>query len=125
MSRGINAGNKGQGSNWCSKAKRAWVHARDNHLCVWCGAAIDAHSTKLTIDHIVPRSKGGTNEAQNLVTACMKCNRRRGNVSAYEYLDDDAPSVYELSLRMLAIAMLTPSPASYKRFMRRDMGSAA
>ena len=48
---------------------------RDNHICQYCGA----HSTRLTIDHIIPRQKGGTDTWENLVTACVQCNTQKGH----------------------------------------------
>lgn len=50
------------------------IYKRDDHTCQYCG------STKnLTIDHIVPRSKGGQNTWSNLVTCCYSCNIRKGD----------------------------------------------
>lgn len=74
MARGRNAGNRGQGSNWIQRAKRLRIYARDDHQCVWCGAR-----EHLTLDHLLPRSHGGSNHHTNLFTACMRCNRERGN----------------------------------------------
>jgi 5-methylcytosine-specific restriction endonuclease McrA len=48
---------------------------RDNHTCQFCG---DTESP-LTIDHVVPRSRGGTTSWENCVTACLRCNHRKGN----------------------------------------------
>jgi len=50
------------------------VLIRDNHSCTYCGAKDD-----LTIDHIVPASKGGEWSWTNLTTACAKCNNRKGD----------------------------------------------
>lgn len=48
---------------------RREVLRRDNHACQYCG------STKhLTLDHVIPRSKGGQHTWDNVVTACEKCN---------------------------------------------------
>jgi 5-methylcytosine-specific restriction endonuclease McrA len=53
---------------------RSKIYKRDNHTCVYCG------STKnLTLDHVIPRSRGGTNEWTNLVTSCFNCNLKKGN----------------------------------------------
>jgi 5-methylcytosine-specific restriction endonuclease McrA len=41
---------------------------------VYCGSNKD-----LTLDHVVPKSRGGGNEWTNLVTSCFKCNLRKGN----------------------------------------------
>jgi 5-methylcytosine-specific restriction endonuclease McrA len=53
---------------------------RDNHICQYCGA----HSTRLTIDHIIPRQKGGPDTWENLVTACVQCNTQKGHKSVSE-----------------------------------------
>ena len=48
---------------------------RDNRVCQYCGKT----DTKMTIDHIIPKVKGGTDTWENLVTACFKCNSKKGN----------------------------------------------
>lgn len=50
------------------------IYKRDNHRCVYCGAASD-----LTLDHVLPRARGGTDSWENLVTACNRCNSQKGN----------------------------------------------
>lgn len=47
---------------------------RDRHKCQYCGT-----TDKLTIDHVIPRSRGGGDQWENLVTACTTCNHRKGN----------------------------------------------
>ncbi len=49
------------------------VFARDEHKCRQCGA-----EKNLTIDHIVPLAKGGTNELNNLQILCRSCNSKKG-----------------------------------------------
>ncbi|MGI9142010.1 MAG: HNH endonuclease, partial [Fluviibacter sp.] len=51
------------------KKIRAAVLARDNHICAYC-----LSDQANTVDHVVPRSKGGTDDLDNLVAACMSCN---------------------------------------------------
>ena len=48
---------------------------RDNNRCQYCNSP----SIPLTIDHIVPRNKGGQDTWENLVAACVKCNTKKGN----------------------------------------------
>ena len=48
---------------------------RDNHTCQYCGAK----SVLMTIDHIIPRNKGGGDSWENLVAACVPCNTTKGN----------------------------------------------
>src|ERR1700735_5019605 len=52
---------------------RRAVLDRDGYLCVYCGARDD------TIDHVRPRSKGGTHIWTNVVAACARCNHRKGD----------------------------------------------
>lgn len=51
------------------------VLKRDGHRCQYCGSS---HG-KMTTDHVVPRSQGGSESWRNLVCACASCNRRKGN----------------------------------------------
>ena len=48
---------------------------RDNHTCQYCGI----RSVPMTIDHIIPRQRGGEDSWYNLVAACVICNTRKGN----------------------------------------------
>ena len=52
---------------------RRGVLQRDQHRCAYCRARAE------TVDHVVPRSRGGTNEASNLRLAHRRCNGRRGS----------------------------------------------
>jgi 5-methylcytosine-specific restriction endonuclease McrA len=56
------------------KITRRAVFARDDWTCQYCGAR-----SNLTVDHVVPRSKGGTSSWDNIVASCAPCNRRKGN----------------------------------------------
>jgi hypothetical protein len=56
------------------KINRQRIYKRDNHECVYCGS-----KKNLTIDHIIPKSKGGENTWLNLVTSCSSCNRLKGD----------------------------------------------
>ena len=57
------------------KITRKAVLARDSWTCQYCG------STKpgLTVDHVIPRSRGGKSVWENIVASCASCNRRKGN----------------------------------------------
>ena len=56
--------------------KRILVLERDNYTCRKCGRK--ASEGRLEVDHIVPVSKGGTDELNNLQTLCFECNRGKG-----------------------------------------------
>jgi 5-methylcytosine-specific restriction endonuclease McrA len=57
------------------KITRRAVFARDGWRCQYCGAR-----TNLTVDHVIPRSKGGTTAWDNIVASCAPCNRRKGDL---------------------------------------------
>ena len=57
--------------------RRAQIYMRDSYRCQYCGESRAAAG--LTLDHILPRAQGGTSTPGNLVTACEKCNQRKGN----------------------------------------------
>lgn len=56
---------------------RKLVMRRDAYMCAYCGAK--CKQEHLTIDHVLPKSLGGTNSFANCVTACLSCNRTKGN----------------------------------------------
>lgn len=53
---------------------------RDANKCQYCGKK----ATDMTIDHVVPRSRGGRDSWENLVTACVNCNNHKGNKTPEE-----------------------------------------
>ncbi len=57
--------------------KRARIYIRDKYRCQYCGD--HKHAKDLTLDHILPRAQSGESTPQNLVTACVPCNQRKGN----------------------------------------------
>jgi 5-methylcytosine-specific restriction endonuclease McrA len=68
---------------------RAGVLVRDRRRCGYCGGAAS------TIDHVLPRSRGGGNEWANTVAACGRCNNRKG---------DRTPSEARMPLRVTPFA---------------------
>src|SRR5438128_10784526 len=56
------------------KITRRAVFARDRWTCQYCGSR-----SNLTVDHVVPRSKGGESSWDNIVASCAPCNRRKGD----------------------------------------------
>ena len=48
---------------------------RDNHICQYCGTK----KGPITIDHILPKGRGGNDPGENLVAACQSCNQRKGD----------------------------------------------
>ncbi|MGH2842826.1 MAG: HNH endonuclease [Solirubrobacteraceae bacterium] len=56
------------------KITRRAIFARDSWTCQYCGSR-----AQLTVDHVIPRSKGGDSSWDNIVAACAPCNRRKGD----------------------------------------------
>lgn len=64
---------------------REYLLAKWNRTCAYCGAT----DVPLNIDHIHPRSKGGSNRVSNLAVACVPCNEKKGNRPIGEFLAGD------------------------------------
>lgn len=61
------------------RLSRQNIFLRDNHICQYCYTKFS--EKKLTIDHVIPLSKGGRHEWTNVVTACSSCNNKKGDKS--------------------------------------------
>ena len=57
------------------KISRRALFARDGWRCVYCGTT----NGRLTLDHVIPRSRGGDSVWENVVTSCAPCNLKKGN----------------------------------------------
>ena len=96
-----------------------FLFARDRYRCQYCGR----HSAELkprealTRDHLIPISRGGTNEWNNVVTACSTCNARKGNHLAAEIGMHPLHAPVEPHFVHLswAVRRLTPTQARYIR----------
>lgn len=64
---------------------RTSIYERDGNACVYCGS-----SENLTIDHRVPELRGGTNETDNLQTACRQCNASKRDLTHEEFVNRNA-----------------------------------
>ena len=53
------------------------VLIRDERICQYCGREVSL--SEFQLDHVIPRSRGGLSTWENLVTSCMRCNRRKAN----------------------------------------------
>jgi 5-methylcytosine-specific restriction endonuclease McrA len=55
------------------------IWRRDHFTCRYCGRSAIYEDITLEIDHVVPVKRDGSNDSHNLVTACVRCNRRKGS----------------------------------------------
>lgn len=87
-------------------SKRNVIH-RDLYTCQYCGVM----SRKMTIDHVVPQSKGGKSTFENCVAACRECNNSKGDRTPHEAnmtlkKQPKQPTIMEfLTLRMKALGV--------------------
>jgi len=61
------------------KIGRFVIFERDMFICIYCGSSSIIDGVKLHVDHIIPKSKGGLDEAGNLITSCNQCNLEKFN----------------------------------------------
>lgn len=66
------------------KPTRVLILKRDSHTCQYC----EYKGPNLTIDHILPKSRGGQDTWQNLVTSCLDCNNCKDNRTPEEWADE-------------------------------------
>lgn len=61
------------------RLSRQNIFLRDKHICQYCHKGFS--EKRLTVDHVIPLSKGGQHEWTNVVTACSHCNNKKGDKS--------------------------------------------
>ena len=83
------------------------ILTRDDHQCQYCGNHF--RESDLTIDHVIPRSKGGKNEWDNVVAACRACNQRKS-----DYLLENSP----------VSIIRKPKKPSYRSLIKKRIGDA-
>ena len=81
--------NSKQGAKWIRREKRLAIYIRDGLACAYCGFSLE-DGAMLTLDHINPSSKGGSNDENNLVTCCHKCNSSRQDRPVAKFIRDVA-----------------------------------
>lgn len=102
--------------HWRLPVSRRGVLARDLYTCQYCGRQPGRKS--LTIDHVVPRAQNGPKSWENLVTACMPCNRRKGGRRPEEA--GMRLPVQPFTPRFIAVAFVTSTSqhASWEKYFR-------
>ena len=80
---------KNHGSKWIRPEKRLAIYLRDGMCCAYCGSTVESSKEPLSLDHLLPASKGGGNHEGNLITCCMSCNRRRQDMDLDKWLSQE------------------------------------
>jgi hypothetical protein len=74
---------------------REYVLTRDRHACRYCGKS----GVVLNLDHVVPRSRGGTTGPGNLVASCVPCNMAKGDATAAEFGHPEVQAQVDVPLK--------------------------
>lgn len=98
------------------KLNRRNIFARDENRCQYCGSHFPTQ--ELTIDHIVPRSRGGGSTWKNLVCACVDCNVKKGGRLPKEaHMRLTQPPVRPRRSPVLHLKLRHPKYQSWKTFL--------
>lgn len=98
------------------RLNRRNLFARDGHCCQYCGQSLPP--SQLSLDHVVPRSKGGPTTWENVVASCVKCNTKKGGRTPQEARMDlqTEPSKPKHN-PMLTMKLDNPKYESWKTFL--------
>jgi HNH endonuclease len=83
--RRLRSNGQGQGMNWIRRSTREAIYHRDGDACLYCQRRRHADIFSLSLDHVVPYSKGGADSPENLVTSCLDCNVLRSDRSVADF----------------------------------------
>src|SRR6201984_1699742 len=91
---------------------------RDRNSCQYCSVVLTAG--ELTLDHVVPRSRGGLSTWENLVACCHNCNRRKGNQLLHELTDmklQREPRPFSLHTSRHIMRMIGSADAAWRKYL--------
>ena len=104
-----------------SGSKRLRIYMRDKFRCQYCG--VKKNVDGLTLDHILPRSRGGDNSPVNVVTACVACNNRKGNRTPDEARMPllTSQSALRVKLERVVLCHYAEARAEWRKYLFMDM----
>jgi 5-methylcytosine-specific restriction endonuclease McrA len=104
-----------------SGMKRLRIYMRDKFRCQYCGDKKTA--AELTLDHILPRSRGGDNSPVNIVTACLQCNNRKRDRTPAEARMPLLTSltVLRVKLERVVLCHYAEARAEWRKYLFMDM----
>jgi 5-methylcytosine-specific restriction endonuclease McrA len=103
-----------------SGSKRLRIYMRDKFRCQYCGDK--KGGTELTLDHIMPRSRGGDNSPVNVVTACVPCNNRKANRTPAEARMPllTSQSALRVKLERVVLCHYAEARAEWRKYLFMD-----
>lgn len=97
------------------------IYKRDNYTCQYCNS--QPGTERLTVDHVIPRSRGGHSDWYNCVSACEECNKKKGNRLLHETHMKLLRSPYKPEGDLALFFPLTSMKMSWENFIRRKLCS--
>ena len=95
---------------------RANIYARDDHECQYCGGVAE------TLDHVIPRSKGGAHTWENVVAACRRCDELARKLAALEQQLEARSAIREAAIVEFLLHIMKildpPPPRAGVRYRR-------
>ena len=104
-----------------SSMKRLRIYMRDKFRCQYCGAKKSV--AELTLDHILPRSRGGDNSPVNVVTACLPCNNRKRDRTPAEARMPllTSQTALRVKLERVVLCHYAEARAEWRKYLFMDM----
>jgi 5-methylcytosine-specific restriction endonuclease McrA len=104
-----------------SGMKRLRIYMRDKFRCQYCGEKKAV--AELTLDHILPRSRGGDNSPLNIVTACVACNNRKSNRTPAEARMPllTSQSALRVKLERVVLCHYAEARAEWRKYLFMDV----
>jgi 5-methylcytosine-specific restriction endonuclease McrA len=104
-----------------SGMKRLRIYMRDKFRCQYCGEKNGV--AELTLDHILPRSRGGDNSPLNIVTACLACNNRKSNRTPAEARMPllTSQSTLRVKLERVVLCHYAEARAEWRKYLFMDV----
>jgi 5-methylcytosine-specific restriction endonuclease McrA len=99
---------------------------RDRNSCQYCNVVLTA--SELTLDHVIPRSRGGLSTWENLVACCHNCNRRKGNSMLHELTEMKLlrePRPFSLHTSRHIMRMIGSADAAWRKYLYFEAEPAA
>lgn len=114
LKRYLNMPSRRSGSN------RSSIYKRDDFKCQFCGEKFPPKD--LTLDHVFPKSRGGSNDPTNLVSACKACNNRKGDRTPAEARMPLLNSLtsYKAGLHRVELCHYAESRPEWKKYLFLD-----
>jgi len=102
-------------------ARRLRIYMRDKFRCQYCGEKKSA--SELTLDHILPRSRGGDNSPVNIVAACVACNNRKSNRTPDEARMPllTSQTALRVKLERVVLCHYAEDRAEWRKYLFMDM----